>query len=233
MPVAYSDLDSRRFGRRIARVLVESAAQARAAVAQAREEGVEMLIARCPAHRLEAAQELERGGCLLMDTLVYYTGKTARFLEAPPGVRFFGEGDLAPLEAVARDGFSGYRGHYHADPRLDGAAATEGYVERFRLSTGDARFAIFVVELEGRAAGFLTLNHSQDPADIELNAVAPTAQGRGLYDALVKAAGCAARERGRLEITVSTQLDNLAPQKVWVRNGLEPHHALYTFHGWL
>lgn len=228
----FSELDSGRFGKKIYRVLVHDAAGARAAAEFCRRERVDMLIARCPVDALPAAQALEHAGLFLTDTLVYFTGKTSRFTGAPAGVRPFAAADLAALEAVARAGFTGYVGHYHADPRLDAAAATEGYVERFRISTGLPNFSVFVADFAGEPAGFLTLNLGEEPANIELNAVARAAQGRGLYDTLVKAAGHAARAAGREQITVSTQINNFAPQRVWARNGLEPHRAFYTFHGW-
>lgn len=231
-----SELDSHRFGRRIFRVHVENAAEARDAVEAARRERAEMLIARCPVTALDATHALERAGFLLMDTLVYYTGKAARFVEAPvvPGVtlRPFAPADLGALEAVARIGFTSYAGHYHADPRLDAATATEGYVDWLRRSTDAAAVSVIVAELDGRPVGFLTLRHGE-PADIELNAVAPEARGRGIYDGLVKAAGRLARERGSTSITVSTQINNFTPQRVWTRNGLQPDRAFYTFHGWL
>jgi NADPH:quinone reductase-like Zn-dependent oxidoreductase len=38
--------------------------------------------------------------------------------------------------------------------------------------------------------------------------------------------------QGATEVLVSTQLANVAPQKVWARAGLALDHALYTFHWW-
>jgi GNAT superfamily N-acetyltransferase len=195
-----------------------------------------MLIVRCPVGAAAAAHELERHGFHLMDTLVYFKGETAHFdgrvsSSAIP-IRPFRQADLAPLERTAREAFTGFKGHYHADERLDPAAATEGYVERFLRSTRDPRFGILVAELEARPVGFLTLRRESDAAEIELNAVAPAAQGRGIYDAMVKAAGLAARTGGAAHLTVSTPISNVAPQRVWVRNGLNLEKAFYTFHGW-
>jgi hypothetical protein len=59
------------------------------------------------------------------------------------------------------------------------------------------------------------------------------AQGNGLYDALVKGALADCRVHGEQCVKVSTQLANLAPQKVWVRSGFELEQAHYTFHYWL
>jgi hypothetical protein len=230
----YSELDSRRFGKRIHRVLVEEPAQVEPAIAACRAEGAELVIARCPVATAATAQALERAGFALCDTLVYYAGPTARFVAPPslPGVRIgaFSPSDLAPLEAVARAAFTDYAGHYHADPRLDRAAATEGYVEWFTSATRDPTMHVLVATLGHEPVGFLTLRRG---AEIVLNGVAPAAQGRGIYDGLVKAAGFFACEQDDTELLVSTHLQNLAPQRVWVRNGLEPRRGFYTFHGWL
>lgn len=238
MSARFSELDSRRFGKSIYRALVEDTAAARDAIDSARREGADMLIARCPVSVLSVAQELERAGFLLMDTLVYYAGSTDRFTDPPlaPGlqIRRYQDGDRARLEAVASAAFTNYDGHYHADQRLSGKAATEGYVERLVLSTKNPSMIALVACLEDNPVGFLTLRWGDgvEPADIDLNAVDPAVQRRGVYSALFKAAGHAAREHGEKIVTISTNLSNLAPQKVWVRHGFELQRGYHTFHGW-
>jgi hypothetical protein len=49
---------------------------------------------------------------------------------------------------------------------------------------------------------------------------------------LFREIGCRVRAQGASEVLISTQLANLAPQKVWSRAGLALDHALYTFHWW-
>lgn len=233
-----SSLDSNRFGIRVARAAVTTPEEAGLAHREALEAGYRMAIARCPASQLGVAQALEGVGFLLMDTLVYYG---ARLGQAGGAVALEGfalgaasRGDAAGLEEVARHAFRGYRGHYHADPRLDPEAATEGYVEWCLRSLETPQISVLVAREGDRVAGFLTLRRGEgrEPAEIELNGVAPWAQRRGVYDALLRLSLAEARAQGAAEIVVSTQIDNLAPQKVWVRNGLEPRGAYYTFHRW-
>jgi hypothetical protein len=38
--------------------------------------------------------------------------------------------------------------------------------------------------------------------------------------------------RGRTRMVVSTQITNLAVQKVWARLGFEPSSSYYTLHRW-
>jgi ribosomal protein S18 acetylase RimI-like enzyme len=230
----YSSLDSDRFGVRVFRAAADTLEEARAVCAFLDANAVDMLIARCPTHALEVAQHWESAGFFLTDTLVYFGGDTARFELAPPReTRLVCEDDRASLEAVARAGFTDFRGHYHTDPKLDASRATEGYVEWCLRSTRDPHFEVWVTGDPGDVTGFLTLQtHGPDRAEIVLNAVSPRHQRKGIYDALVRAAGSSCRARGIPDLFVSTQLSNLAPQKVWVRHGMEPRSSFYTFHRW-
>lgn len=233
----YSELDSSRFSVSIFRAELTQPAQVALALEEAERSGADLLFIRCPSSSVEVAQELERRGAELMDTLVLYACLVERALPAAPlraTVRAFQPADLAALAQVARAAFSGFAGHYHADPRLDAGKATEGYVEWFERSTRAAERSVLVAEWQAAPAGFLTLRRATAaaPACIELNAVAPAAQGNGLYDSLVKAALADCRAHQEQVVEVSTQLANVAPQKVWVRNGFEPKAAHYTFHYW-
>jgi GNAT superfamily N-acetyltransferase len=232
----YSALDSKRFGIRVFRGRVDSVAAVAELMQFSRSADLDLLIVRCPVEAVATAQALERAGGVLTDTLVYYRGPTSRFAPSPgpaSGVRLCQEADRAALEAIARASFTGFFGHYHADPRLDQAAATEGYVEWASSALADALSVVLVSETEGRLSGFLTAKKLDAKTwEILLNGVAPEFQRRGIYAALFREIGCRARAQGASEVLVSTQLANLAPQKVWTRAGLELDHALYTFHWW-
>jgi GNAT superfamily N-acetyltransferase len=232
----YSALDSKRFGIRVFRGRVDSVAAVAELMQFSRSADLDLLIVRCPVEAVATAQALERAGGVLTDTLVYYRGPTSRFAPSPgpaSGVRLCQEADRAALEAIARASFTGFFGHYHADPRLDQAAATEGYVQWASSALADALSVVLVSETEGRLSGFLTAKKLDAKTwEILLNGVAPEFQRRGIYAALFREIGCRARAQGASEVLVSTQLSNLAPQKVWTRAGLELDHALYTFHWW-
>jgi GNAT superfamily N-acetyltransferase len=235
-PVTYSALDSKRFGIRVFRGRVDNVRAVSELVQFTRSAGLDLLIVRCPVEAVAAAQALERAGAFLADTLVYYRGPTSKFEPLPaasPCVRLCQEADRAALEAIARASFTGFFGHYHADPRLDPAAATEGYVEWASSALAAASSAVLVSETDGRLSGFLTAKKLDAKTwEILLNGVAPEFQRRGIYAALFREIGCRARAQGASEVLVSTQLANVAPQKVWTRAGLALDHAVYTFHWW-
>jgi len=233
-PAAYSDLDSRRFGIRIFRARVDDVPAAADLLQFAQSADLDLLIVRCPVEAIATAQALERSGAFLTDTLVYYRGSTDKFEPSPTAcVRLCQTGDRAALEAVARASFSTFFGHYHADPRLDPVAATEGYVQWASSGLTDPASVVLVCETEGRLSGFLTAKNLDGKTwEVLLNGVAPEFQHRGLYAALFREIGRRARAQGASQVLVSTQLANMAPQKVWTRAGLEPDHAVHTFHWW-
>ncbi len=202
-----------------------------------RENAVRFLIARCSTGDLAAAQAMEEGGFRLMDTLVYF----ARELAAVPSegaalpVRAVRPGEDAVVAEVASRAFAGYYGHYHADPRLDRRQCDEVYVDWARRSCVSLEVAdgVLVCEVEGRIAAFATLRLNSDiEGEGVLFGVAPEAQGRGIYRALMLGGMAWCLGRGRKRMVVSTQVTNQAVQKVWTRLGFEPSKSYYTFHKW-
>ena len=127
--VAFSEVDSERFGVRVARANVEGRTLSQALEFCAAER-INLLIARCTTTELRAAQKMECLGFLLMDTLVYYSfDLVKRAVPDDSGrVRKFLPEDKQQIETVAAAAFAGYYGHYHADPRLDRKKCDEGYV---------------------------------------------------------------------------------------------------------
>jgi GNAT superfamily N-acetyltransferase len=237
--IQLSALDEERFGIRTARTTFSSSDDVAAALESCAMQQVRMLIARCPVNALPTVQQMERQGFLLMDTLLYYV----RHLERPAIpedrncdlVRPVRPGDEVQVRAIAQQAFQGYYGHYHADPRLDPKLCDEAYIswaERSCLAR-DVADEVLVAELDGRLAGFATLRQN-NPEEGEgvLYGVAPWAQGRGIYQSFMIQSLEWGKARGLKRMFYSTQVTNIAVQKVWVRVGAEMNHAYYTFHRW-
>lgn len=68
--------------------------------------------------------------------------------------------------------------------------------------------------------------------EIALNAVHPDLQGQGIYRTLVAEALVLAKHLGAVRVITSTQIDNRAVQRVWIRQGLLPVGSVYTLHKW-
>ncbi len=239
LSVALSPLEKERFGIRTARADRVTLDALPDILGFCRSEKVELLIARCKAEDLPAAQALEAEGGQLMDTLVYYgrdTQKDLPTVESSSGsMRSSRAGDEEALARVAMQAFRGYSGHYHADPRLNRAKCDEVYASwtRRSCSSRDVAGEVLVYELDGEIAGFATLRlNSAEEGEGVLFGVAPQAQGRGVYKLLIVRGLEWCKSQGARRMVVSTQVTNLAVQKVWVRTGFEPLGATYTFHKW-
>jgi len=238
--VSLSAIDRERFGIVTARDPDFTGETLPATLRFCRENGVQMLVARCAAEDLRAAQGMEEAGGRLMDTLVYYVRALDRPVpeDRPPLtlVRVLRPEDVDAVRRVAAESFRGYFGHYHADPRLDRAKCDETYTSWAERSCVDRAVAskVLVAEHEGRVSGFLTLlERGPEEQEIILNGVDPALQRHGIYRALVLAAVQEARSEGARRLLVSTQLINLGVQKTWTRVGFELARSYYTFHLWL
>jgi GNAT superfamily N-acetyltransferase len=236
--VTFSEIDSERFGVRIARAHVVSDQLSRA-LDFCRAERIDMLIARCATGDLVAVQSMESNGFLLMDTLLYYSFDLTK-KEIPEDlyearVRRLQLGDEAEIPRIASSAFKGYLGHYHADRRLDSNKCDEAYrswAERSCIP-GKAADEVLVAEHGCKVAGFATLRLNS-PQEVEgvLFAVAPESQGKGICRLFMIRSLQWCRAQGAKRMVISTQLTNVSMQKVWCRTGFEPSHSYYTFHKW-
>jgi RimJ/RimL family protein N-acetyltransferase len=232
-------LEEARFGIRTARAEEVTAEDLPALLDFCGEESVQLLIARCDASDLCAAQALEEGGARLMDTIVYWERDLAKRPPeeglADPRVRPATRSDEAAVIAIAQESFAGYYGHYHADRRLDRAATDAAYVDWAARSLSDPSAAdtVMVAEVEGAVSAFGTLKIESDGrCNYILAAVAASAGRLGLYRAIAATGIEWAAARGAPAFYSSTQIGNLAVQKVWARLGMELSGAVNTFHWW-
>jgi GNAT superfamily N-acetyltransferase len=237
--VRLSTLDEERFGIRTARTSSVTLDNLPEILIFCREEYVSFLIARCPVDDLGAAQAMERAGFGLMDTLIYYRydlhANPVPTTQKEIHVRPVAIGEEEIIKQVAAESFRGYFGHYHADPRLDRRQCDAVYVSWAYRScvSRDVADELLVAEHEGDIRGFVTLKvMDSDEADGGLLAVTPSAQGTGFAQTLMVGALEWCQMRSLRRMLISTQITNLASQKVWVRIGFEPSHAYYTFHKW-
>jgi GNAT superfamily N-acetyltransferase len=238
-PVKLSPIDTARWGVTTAKAPDLRPEDVPAALAFCREHGVGFLMARCSTRDLPAAQAMERSGFELMDTLVYYALSLEATLPDDAGstpIRDLRVGEESLVREVAGKAFQGYLGHYHADPRLDRRQCDEAYVDWAHKSclSKEVADAVLVADLDGAVAGFATLRcNSETEGEGVLFGVAPEAQGRGIYRSLMISAMKWCTAHGRKRMVVSTQITNIAVQKVWSRLGFEPWVSYYTFHKWV
>ena len=92
---------------------------------------------------------------------------------------------------------------------------------------------VLVAERDNRIIGFATLRlNTPEEGEGVLFAVAPEAQGGGIYRSFMVNGMQWCKEQQAKRMVVSTQVTNVAVQKVWCRVGFEPARSYYTFHRW-
>ena len=234
-----SAIDTERFGITIARTQVSSSDNLHDAIRFCEENDVSMLIARCPVDETQIAQDMEAEGFRIMDTLVYYSrdleGMFPTEVTGDIAIRTMRDGEEKQLQDVAARAFRGYYGHYHADRKLQKERCDEGYVSWVKRSSCDRddNHDILVAVSEGRVVGFATVRlNSRVEGEGVIFGVDLGYQGKGIYRSFIIKAMQWCRESGAKRMIVSTQINNIAVQKVWSRVGFEPVRAYYTFHKW-
>ena len=236
--VRLSALDTDRFGVVTARADEVTKSDVEALLDYCESHRVELLIARSRVEDVAATNALEDAGCALMDTLVYYERDlTAGSFEATPSghIELLGPGDAEQVEAIARECFEDYTGHYHADPRLDRTACREVYASWARACCAGRGADEFVLVAGDRAnrIGFSCFRRgSPGEGELLLGAVRPNARGQGLYTQLTLAGMERLHAAGATRFVTSTHLSNWGAQWAWVRAGLRPYRAYHTFHRW-
>jgi len=97
----------------------------------------------------------------------------------------------------------------------------------------DVADEVLVAHVAGSIIGFFTLRlNSPEEGEAVVGGVAPSARGRGIYRSFIIHGMEWCLSQGATRMLVSTQITNIAVQKVWTRLGFEPSHAYYTFHKW-
>lgn len=236
--IRLSELDTARFGVRTARADGLDAQRIDEALAFCRANGVQLMIVRCSVEDVEATHALGSAGFLLMDTLVYYGRDLGRepVAAAPPGpIELLRPGDEDQVEAIARECFRTYAGHYHADVRLDRDACTEVYASWARALCEIKEPAGFVLVAgeAGRRLAFCGFRLTEpDTGELVLGAVLQPARGAGLYGRLTTAGMLKLQSWGARRFVTSTHLSNWSAQASWAAIGLRPDRAFHTFHRW-
>ncbi len=236
--VHLSPLDTNRFGVVTARADGVAADGLDRILEFCESHGVELLVARSRVEDSAASHALGVAGFLLMDTLVYYERDliVSPVAGSPsPLVEPLGGEDAIQVEAIARECFRDYSGHYHADLRLDRTACTEVYASWARACCDEMQPQRFVLVVgdPGNRVGFSAFRQtSPHEGELLLGAVLPTARGRGLYGQLTAAGMHRLQASGATRFITSTHLGNWSAQAAWAGAGLRPYRAFHTFHRW-
>ncbi len=236
---AILEWDSAFFGCRIARFEGASYtdADARATLGFCAEHGVECIYILLDADDAEGRATAQESGARFVDVRVTFeaslTGPQRR-LDGEPAeavIRPATERDRPALGRVARVSHRDTR--FHADSRFDAdrvALLYETWIEKSCRGWADA---VFAVEVEGEAAGYVTCHLDDGIAGrIGLLAVREDLRGYGFSVRLVDAARGWLRHAGCRSLIVATQSRNAAALGLYRASGFQRKAVQAWYHLW-
>ena len=230
------DWDSAFFGRRIARIesTRQTDAALAAAVASSEREAVECLYLLADAADIETIRAAERHDFNLVDVRVQLQcDRVTQGDEHAPmtAVRQATVDDLPALAAIARVSHDATR--FHVDEHFDRDRVADLYacwVER--SIAGELAEAVWVVEVDNRPGGYVTLQALPGTTQIGLIAVDARYRGRGLGGQLIAASRRWSARQGRPLLTVVTQGRAAAAVRFYEREGFRTQSVHFWYHRW-
>jgi dTDP-4-amino-4,6-dideoxy-D-galactose acyltransferase len=243
-PETHSDLeegcrfiewDSEFFGRRIARIDPAYIAVVGMAAAEAW----------CADHQIECAYLLadavdqstcdaaQAHGFRLVDVRVTLecVPLAPRTRSHGPVVRLARADDVERLEAIARASHRDTR--FYVDGHFDPLRCDQLYELWIAKSCRGWADSVFVVEVDGCPAGYLTCHLRDGAGQIGLVAVSEASRGRGAGSALVDAARRWFADHGAAGMSVVTHGRNAAALRLYQRAGMTVTSIQLWFHKWL
>jgi hypothetical protein len=233
----YSALESQRFGLNILRGSIDKL-DAYSLLKVIAEEQADVIIFRIPSSEQYTLHQLQimPFPVIVADTLVYYQCDLTLFPPKPLRnqdleIRTATPDDRELLEGLIDEIFQDYSTHYYSNPLFDKQQILNGYKE-WTLSYLDANEnrICFLFYRNGRAIAFVTNNLMPDYGEIVLGGVVPQAQGGGIYSDFIRYSMKYIADNGRTKSRTSTQIQNYAVQKVWLREGYTLTNAYCTVH---
>lgn len=236
--VVLSPLEEARFGCRTARAKGVTSKNLPLVLDFCRNNRIQFLISRSNVQDIQAAQAMEMEGFFLTDTLVYYRRNLLQPIPSPMSaseIRPMRNGEVFDISRVAGEAFQKYFDHYHADPNLDQAKCDEVYISWAANScqNQDDDHELLVAVQDGIICAFSVMrtNNSLETEGV-LQGVAHQARRQKIYTDLIIESMNWSRGKQRSQMIISTQINNIVVQNVWVSFGFEFYSAHYTFHRW-
>ena len=203
---------------------------------------VDILMLRIPTENIAEQDKLDKLGFdyLCADTLVYYSlqlqqNKTANLRNADIQFHVAMQADIETLNLMVSQIFDNYTNHYNSNQYINKKHITEGYqewVRDFISKDSNDNCISWVVKRQNELVGFATCSYDEKEKNCEgvLYGVMPGQDGKGIYTDLIRYTMSYFKNRGYETMKVSTQIQNMAVQKVWVREGFFLSKSYNTFH---
>ena len=199
---------------------------------------VDILILRMPTSTIDTHSNLLSLGFpfLHADTLVYYNCGL-KCLDVKPlrnrtELELINEENIHELRRMIPVIFNGYRNHYYSNELFEKDKINEGYIEWAESYVGGEDKISWLVKLSGETVGFATCSFDDSKKESEgvLYGVHPDHAGKGLYSDIIRMTQSYFKDLEYNHMWVSTQVQNYAVQKVWLREGFLLKKSFETYH---
>lgn len=222
-----SAVESRRFGLRIARLVLHPGEEPATSLAGLAE--YDLAVAVIPTDVVGHPRELASAWAdvEVMEVRVTWEGP------ARPGhAGLTALSEWGPEhEELVREVFEGYRNHMSRGLGGEHDQVAAGYAEWAQAHVGRDDAALLVWG-EPEPTGFAAISVHDDGTTvvIDLAGVAARARGRGVYAGVLDGVEAWATARGSTRVRISTQSDNIPPQRAWSRRGWLPIRTDWIVH---
>jgi acyl dehydratase/GNAT superfamily N-acetyltransferase len=233
----YSEKESKRFGKRIFRYSTD---EFKSSDLKNKLIGndVDVLILRIPSSNINDHFKLKNTGFpyLHADTLVHYQVSLRRhdINDTRNNIELVAitDGNRDELKKLIPIIFDGYKNHYYSNPIFEPDKIKEGYIEWADSYVDSDNKISWLVKIDGQIAGFATCSFDEESKECEgvLYGVLPDFSGRGVYSDIIRMTQSYFKDNGYLNMWVSTQIQNYAVQKVWLREGYFLKKSYETYH---
>lgn len=235
----YHKIDSQRFGLIIYRAYLEEI-DAQSLLNQILDHNIDVAILRMPTIKLSQLQRLEKMAMpfIVADTLAFYQKDLTsipyqELLNNDLEFVMAGPEEHPELDQVVRDTFGNYVNHYRINPFFDNQNVTDGYLDWMRsYAENDPQRICWLVRHEGETIGFATFN-LQTEGQIKgiLYGVRPQYRRKKIFTDIMRYAQNYAKERGEIFLMeTTTQIENIAVQKIWAAEGFSLAYTQNTIH---
>jgi acyl dehydratase len=231
-----SKVESERFGKSVHRFTFGEVD--RDAVRAIRSARPDVAFVRIPAEKLDQLPRLEIYGVppLVADTLVYYecdlascTPGDVRNAELP--YREIHAAEREKLSDLVAGIFKEYKNHYASNPLFRRQDILDAFVDWGLSFLREDPNRVCSAAFDGdRPVAFTTCERDGDQWEGVLYGVDGDYAGRGIYTDLITLTQREGIARGCKTMLVSTQIQNLAVQRAWLRRGFRLTRSVNTVH---
>ena len=145
-------------------------------------------------------------------------------------IRSWTPADISRLRSIAAASHRGSR--FYRDGHFPAERCGDLYSTWIEQSCGAHETQVFVAEVAGKAAGYISCHAPAQEGSIGLLGVADEARDRGLGRNLVLQALTWLRDRSTNSVSVVTQGHNIAAQRLYQQAGFITHSEQLWYHYW-